>query len=111
MRRSARVLGDECCLLILRDLECGPRRFGELLGSAAGNTRLLSSRLRRLQDARVIERRVVSAKPRGTAYALTVMGQDLMPAIHLLRSFGERWLPDCQDPRGIGRQPPGTNHA
>ena len=96
--RAARVLGDECSLLILRDLRGGPRRFGQLLGSAAGNTRLLSGRLRRLTAAGVLERRPLPGRPPGVEYALTDMGADLLPALDVLRRFGERWLPVLCDP-------------
>jgi DNA-binding HxlR family transcriptional regulator len=98
--RAARLLGDECCLLILRDLQAGPRRFGQLLGSAAGNTRLLAGRLRRLTEAGVLERRVLPGRPRGVEYALTPMGRELLPVIDTLRAFGQRWLPCPEGDRG-----------
>lgn len=103
--RAARVLGDSCCLLILRDLEAGPRRFGELLGSAAGNTRLLSDRLRRLTRVGVLRREQLSRRPPGVLYSLTDMGRDLLPAVHVLRVFGQRWLPALCDP--LDRDGPG----
>jgi len=96
--RAARILGDECSLLLLRDLGTGPRRFGQLLGSAAGNTRLLSSRLRRLTAAGVLEREPVASHPAGVQYALSAMGRDLLPALQVLRTFGDRWLPALCDP-------------
>lgn len=96
--RAARILGDECTLLLLRDLGEGPRRFSQLLGSAAGNTRLLSGRLHRLTEAGILERRVLPGHPRGVEYALSPMGRDLQPAVEVLRSFGERWLPVLCDP-------------
>jgi DNA-binding HxlR family transcriptional regulator len=96
--RAARLLGDTASLLILRDLEAGPRRFGDLLGSAAGNTRLLAGRLRRLVAAGVVERRVEPGHPSRIAYALSPMGADLLPALRALRAFGETWLPALCDP-------------
>jgi DNA-binding HxlR family transcriptional regulator len=99
--RAARVLGDTCSLLILRDLAAGPRRFGELLGSAAGNTRLLSGRLRRLTRIGVLTRTCLPGHPLRVEYALTPMGRDLLPALEALRSFGERWLPERRDPLAV----------
>jgi DNA-binding HxlR family transcriptional regulator len=98
--RAARVLGDACSLLILRDLAGGPRRFGELLGSAAGNTRLLSDRLRRLTRVGALSRTCLPGHPQRVEYALTPMGRDLLPAVEALRAFGERWLPERRDPLG-----------
>lgn len=92
------MLGDECSLLILRELAGGPRRFGELLGPAATNTRLLSSRLRRLTQAGVLERRTLPGRPPGVQYTLSPMGADLLPVLDVLRAFGERWLPQWCDP-------------
>ncbi len=104
MRRAARVLGDECSLLLLSELAAGPRRFGALLLTAAGNTRLLSDRLRRLTRAGVLDRQPVAGPPPGVAYRLTPMGMDLLPALEALRAFGQRWLPDGCDPL----QPPAS---
>lgn len=98
MARAARVLGDSASILILRDLAAGPRRFGELLGSAAGNTRLLSGRLRRLVRVGVLTRTCLPGHPLKVQYELTAMGRDLLPCIAALRSFGEQWLPECRDP-------------
>lgn len=98
MARAARVLGDSTSILIVRDLSAGPRRFGELLGSAAGNTRLLSGRLQRLVRVGVLTRTSLPGHPPGVQYQLTGMGQALLPCISALRQFGEQWLPECEDP-------------
>lgn len=92
------MLGDECSLLLLSELAAGPRRFGALLPTATGNTRLLSDRLRRLTTAGVLDRQPVAGPPPGVAYGLTPMGLDLLPALAALRTFGQRWLPDECDP-------------
>ena len=103
--RAARLLGDGCALLIVRDLEAGPRRFGDLLGSAAGNTRLLSGRLRRLTAAGILDRHDCGGRPPRVEYSLTPMGRDLLPVIASLRLFAECWLPEPCDPL------PATNAA
>lgn len=102
--RAARVLGDECVLLILRDLAAGPRHFGDLLGSACGNTRTLSARLRRLTALGALERCTLPGRPPRVQYALTPMGRDLLPALDTLREFGRRWLPEGCDP--LAQAPP-----
>jgi DNA-binding HxlR family transcriptional regulator len=96
--RAARVLGDTCVLLVLRDLAQGPRHFGELLGSACGNTRTLSARLKRLTDLGLVARTPEGGRPPRVRYSLTPMGYQLLPAVDVLRAFGERWLPSGCDP-------------
>ena len=100
MARAARVLGDACTLLILRDLGAGPRYYGELLGSAAGNTRTLSSRLSRLVRLGLVERERLPGRPPRVRYALSPVGTHLLPVVELLREFGTRWLPSGCDPLG-----------
>ena len=108
--RAARVLGDECVLLVLRDLAPGPRHFGEFLGSACGNTRTLSARLKRLTDLGLVERQPQGGRPPRVLYSLTPVGRHLLPAVDVLRAFGERWLPSGCDPlAGAAIRPGGAD--
>lgn len=109
--RAARVLGDACILLIVRDLGSQPRYFGELLGSVCGNTRTLSARLKRLTALGLIERHHERGHPPRVQYHLTERGRDLLPAIDVLRAFGERWLPAGCDPLAVAahRDVPGAS--
>lgn len=69
-----------------------PMRFGELRKAVPGlSDRLLSQRLRELEDEGLVEREVEAGTPVRVTYALTAMGSELGPAIGELRSWAKRW--------------------
>lgn len=83
LARSLDVVGDRWSLLIVRELLPGPMRYGELLTSLNGiATNLLADRLRSLESAGVIERRVGEVS--GVDYALTPWGAELREAVEAL---------------------------
>ena len=53
--------------------------------------RLLSQRLRELEDAGVVEREVEPGTPVRVSYSLTEKGADLRPAMSELRAWARRW--------------------
>jgi DNA-binding HxlR family transcriptional regulator len=83
LARSLDTIGDRWSLLIVRELLQGPMRYGELVSSLAGiATNLLADRLRSLETAGVIERRV--GETNGVVYALTPWGSALREPIEAL---------------------------
>src|SRR5256885_16808506 len=76
LARALDVVGDRWSLLIVRELLVGPMRYGELVASLGGiATNLLADRLRSLESAGVIERRL--GQTSGAVYALTPGGREL----------------------------------
>ncbi len=69
-----------------------PMRFGELGKVVPGlSDRLLSQRLRELEDEGLVEREVEAGTPVRVTYSLTPMGEALGPAIRELKSWAKRW--------------------
>lgn len=84
LARALDVVGDRWNLLIVRQLLMGPARFGELRDGLAGiATNLLTDRLRDLEAAGVLERRL-SDDGGAIAYALTEWGAQLREPIYAL---------------------------
>jgi DNA-binding HxlR family transcriptional regulator len=70
----------------------GPLRFGELAKAVPGlSDRLLSQRLRELEEEGLVERRVEDHSPIRVTYSLTGPGAELRPVIAELRSWAQRW--------------------
>jgi DNA-binding HxlR family transcriptional regulator len=91
MARALEILGDRWTLLIVRDLLSGALHFNELERGLPGISRtLLSQRLRWLQEAGILVRRV-AATGRTITYALTPAGQDLQPVVDALVEWGAQW--------------------
>ncbi len=93
LAQASDVIGERWSLLLVRDLLVGPRRFGELQQSLKGiGTNLLTSRLRELEAAGIIER-----LDRGQwkhHYGLTQAGKALEHALLALVRWGLAYGPE-----------------
>ena len=95
--RAAEILADRWTVLIVRELLADINNFNELERGLPHMSRtLLAERLRRLDQAGVLERRGASRGKR-TEYRLTPAGRELQPIIDLFGGWGARWA--FGDPR------------
>lgn len=86
------ILGERWTLLIIRDMLTGTRHFNHLKRGLPGlSTALLSKRLRQLQHAGIVEKRVTAAGRATTEYDLTDAGKALQPVITALLIWGVDW--------------------
>jgi DNA-binding HxlR family transcriptional regulator len=89
--RAAEILTDRWTVLIVRELLADVNHFNELERGLPHMSRtLLAERLRRLQQAGVLERRGAS-RGKKTEYRLTSAGRELQPIIDLFGGWGARW--------------------
>jgi DNA-binding HxlR family transcriptional regulator len=87
------LLGERWTLLVVRELMLGPKRFGALKEALPGiSANLLSTRLRSLADAGIVERVELPAPASVDAYALTERGEALRPAMEALAIWGYELL-------------------
>lgn len=91
MARALDLLGERWTLLVVRELLCGSRRFGDIQRGIPRISRtMLSARVRELADAGVIERLDGVGGPE---YRLTSAGLELAAVVRELGTWGQRWLP------------------
>lgn len=91
--RTAELLGDECTILIVRDLLEGTRRFGELEQSLSPiSSRTITNKLKTLEDHGLIKRKAFREKPPRVEYSLTKEGKRLHDLIEDMRTFGKKVL-------------------
>lgn len=103
---TARLIGDEYVLLILRDLAGGAQRFTALGNSVSVNAKTLTERLRRMEGQGLLRRTVYPEIPPRVEYALTAKGEALLPILDAIRQYGERWLaPEPTAARADGGAP------
>jgi DNA-binding HxlR family transcriptional regulator len=70
-------------------LSAQPRRFGELrIDIPRISARVLSARLRELEDKGVVARHVMPTSPLSVEYELTELGRELLPAIQAIIAVG-----------------------
>jgi len=79
--------------LILVVLLSGPKRFNEILLAVPDlSDPLLTKRLRELEVAGLVERRVLPTSPVRVEYELTGAGYDLKKSLIELSRWGHKWL-------------------
>jgi DNA-binding HxlR family transcriptional regulator len=82
-------------------LSGGPRRFGELRADIPRiSAKVLSARLRDLEQNGVISRSVLATSPPSVEYALTELGRELMPVINAIATVGTKLKKQAEDVRG-----------
>jgi DNA-binding HxlR family transcriptional regulator len=89
--RSLSVVGDRWTLLIMREISLRNRRFEEIQAQTGMSSHLLATRLKRLEEDKIIERRVYNARPLRHEYYPTPKGKDLDAVILALRNWDLRW--------------------
>src|SRR3954453_21555909 len=83
------LIGDKWTLLVVRDLLRGRRRYGDLAASAERiPTNILADRLRRLEQAGLVERRLYSERPPRYEYRLTATGKGMGAGGRMLAGWG-----------------------
>src|SRR5262249_30631113 len=71
LAKALDLVGERWTLLIIRELSFGPRRFSDLVAGLRGiSTAVLTERLSRLEDARLIIRRTLPPPAPSTVYPL-----------------------------------------
>lgn len=96
--RALELVGERWTLLILREAFFGVQRFGQLARNLSIPRPTLSSRLRMLVDAGLLDRVPYSRDPDRHEYRLTDAGHDLFPAIVVLMRWGDKHLPSADGP-------------
>jgi len=88
------IVGDKWSLLVIRDLFAGKSTYGELLAAAERMpTNILADRLRRLEEAGIIEKSAYQERPVRFAYALTPKGRDMGEILIAIVRWGRKHVP------------------
>ena len=79
-------------MLILRDLIPGTKRFGELKKSIGNvSQKVLTARLRQMEDSGLLTRTVYPEVPPRVEYTLTDLGRSLKPILDDMWTWGENY--------------------
>lgn len=93
LARALDLVGERWALLIVRDLLVGPKRFTDLRrGLPRIPTNILTARLKELEQAGVVARRVLPRPAGSVVYDLTEYGRDLEDVVLSLGRWGARSL-------------------
>ena len=92
------IVGDRYALLVAREIRYGHTRFRDIATSTGAPRDVLTARLRKLEQAGVIERRQYSQRPPRHEYLLTDAGRDLQPILLALKEWGDRHVNPGAEP-------------
>jgi DNA-binding HxlR family transcriptional regulator len=89
------VIGEKWSLLVVRELAFGVHHFDAIAANTGAPRDILTTRLRRLEAAGVVERRQYQDRPPRFGYHLTRAGHELRPILLSIAQWGSRWAPDA----------------
>jgi DNA-binding HxlR family transcriptional regulator len=92
------VVGERWSLLIVRDIFLGLRRFDEMQSDLGIARNVLNTRLTRLLEQGVLEKRLYQEHPPRYEYRLTEKGLDLWPTVVALMKWGDRYTAPAAGP-------------
>lgn len=90
---ASEVLCTRWTMVLMRELVAGTTRFNDLRrGVPKMSPALLSTRLKELELAGVVERRPLHSEKGVFEYHLTEAGKDLRPVIEAVGMWGQKWV-------------------
>lgn len=83
------LIGSKWKILIIRNLRARPWRFNELRNDLVGiSQKVLTDSLRSMEDDGIIIRTVYPEVPPRVEYALSELGESMMPIINSMETWG-----------------------
>lgn len=92
LQKSMDIIGKRWTGLIIYQLLQGPQRFGAIESALPLSGRLLSERLKDLEQEGIVRREVFPETPVRIEYSLTEKGRALEPAIRDLEHWSRDWI-------------------
>ena len=93
------IIGDRWTLLILRDALVGVTRFETFQQRLGVSRSVVTTRLKHLTDAGLLDRKPLRHDGRRQEYLLSDKGWAMLPVLAALAEWGEAWMPHADGPR------------
>jgi len=107
--KAVELVGRRWTGAVIQQLLAGPARYAELRDAIPDiSDRMLSERLRELEDEGLVSRSVIPATPVRVEYALTAKGRALEPALAAIGKWAQRYI-DVE--AGTGAEPASASAA
>jgi len=100
---AVEVIGRRWSGAIIRSMLAGSTRFTEILATVPElSDRLLSQRLKELEQEGIVERKVTPSTPVRVEYILTEKGRSLGSVVHAVAEWAEAWVPIPEPRSALG---------
>ncbi|MDF2669614.1 MAG: transcriptional regulator, HxlR family [Paenibacillus sp.] len=92
IEKTLSVIGGKWSFLVIRELFCSKKRFGELQRAINGvSPKALTDTLRHLEEQGVLERHAFATVPVTVEYTLTPKGGDLHQILKEMKLWAAKW--------------------
>lgn len=98
--RSLSILGDRWTLLIIRNAFMRTKRFDDFQKQLGITRHLLTERLNRLVEYKILEKVLYQDAPKRYEYHLTKKGYTLSPILFAYIEWGNTWMFEESDEKG-----------
>lgn len=99
-RQTLDRLADRWTVVLIEQLEGGPRRFGQLRDAAEGiSEKMLTQTLRNLERDGFIARRSVAMAPPQVEYLLMPLGHSVLEPLAAIRAWAKQHISDMERSR------------
>ncbi len=89
VKLTANIIEGKWTTLVIRELLPGKKRYSEIQRALVGiSPKVLTTRLRFLEEKKIITRRVFATIPPTTEYELTKLGKKLEEVLNAMAAFG-----------------------
>lgn len=90
VKKTAEVIEGKWTTLVIRELLPGKKRYSEIQRALDGiSPKVLTSRLRLLEERKLVSRTVYATVPPTTEYELTKLGNRLKGVLNAMAEFGQ----------------------
>lgn len=88
------IVGDRWTLILIRDMLCGKKRYGDFLESPEKiTTNILASRLSVMERRGLVKKELYNEHPKRFEYLLTPKGQALRPIVQSMCIWANNHVP------------------
>lgn len=97
--KAVSILSQRWTALVIYQLLSGPQRFSTIQASVGLSGKVLSERLKALEQEGIVKRHVIPETPVVIEYSLTEKGQSLNSVLKEIETWSQDWV-DSEDTEG-----------
>ncbi len=91
IERTLDVIGKKWVVLIIRELISGAKRYTDIETALGASPKIISQRLKELEEKEIVCRRVYPSVPPRVEYSLTEKGQALHSVLEAMADWGNTY--------------------
>lgn len=90
--KAISIISQRWTALVIYQLLSGPKRFSEIQSSIGISGKVLSDRLKELEQMKIVRRKVIPATPVIIEYSLTEKGLSMEPILKSIEEWSQQWI-------------------